>query len=208
MTLDHHNIQTNSEVATIIGGGPSLTDDQIEYIRLSSSDTIAVNDAYKKVPDATFFFATDIKWWYYHRKEMSSLDNGSCWTIEGVGKHFLKRYKSPKLNELSYTREYGLYNDKVHHGGNSGYIAIQFARLLGYKKIILVGFDHQHTFGKAHWFGDHDKTWFRKNAEDTERWLSNLDRLLTDINDVDIVNCSLQTAITSCRRSTLEYELL
>lgn len=192
------------DTAVVIGSGPSLTQDQITEIYDSGCHVIAVNDNYKLAPWADVLFACDIQWWYYHKELVP--DNIECWTIEGTGSHFKKRYKYPNLNEVPYIREFDVYDDKVHHGGNSGYIAIQLARLFGAKKIILVGFDHMHTNGKVHWFGDHDKEWFRKNAEDIDRWLDNIERLLRNI-DVDVVNCSNETAITTSRRSRLEFEL-
>lgn len=194
------------ETAVVIGSGPSLTSDQITEISESDARVIAVNDNYKLAPWADILFASDIKWWMYHKDHIPDIPE--CWTIEGVGSHFKKRYTYPDLNEIPFTREYGVYDNMVHHGGNSGYIALQLARLFGAKKIILVGFDHTHTNGKTHWFGDHDKTWFTKNADDTDRWLTNIERLLLDMRDVDVVNCSNETAIKNCRRSRLEFELL
>lgn len=193
------------DTAVIIGGGPSLTQEQVTYLINTSTYIIAVNNAYQLAPFADMIFACDIQWWYYH-KNLLKFSHG-CWTLEGVGSHFAKRHKTPVLNEIPFTRDYGIYDDKVHHGGNSGYMAIQLARLMGFKKIVLIGFDHQHTNGQTHWHGDHDKRIFNKNADDLDRWNSNMERLLTDITDVDIVNCSLETAITACRRSTLELEI-
>lgn len=199
----------NWDTAVIIGSGPSLKQWQLEHVYYSEAYVIAVNDNYKVAPWADAIFAGDIQWWYYHKDSVitDKLKGIEYWTLEGVGSHFAKRHESPKLKEVPYTRELGVYNDKIHHGGNSGYNAIQLARLFGAKKIILLGFDHQHTQGLTHWFGDHDKYHFKKNADDVDRWVSNFDNLMSLMTDVDVVNCSLETAITSCRRSDIETEL-
>lgn len=192
----------NWETAVVIGSGPSLTLEQVELVRKSRIKTIAINDCYKLCPWG-ILYASDLKWWIHHK---DNIINQECWTIEGVGKVFNKRYKSPLLNEVPYTTEYGIYDDKIHHSSNSGYGAIQLARLFGVKKIILIGFDHKHTYGKAHWFGDHDKKVFTKNADHTDIWLEKIEQLLVDI-DIEVVNCSIETAIKNCRRSTLDIEL-
>lgn len=194
------------DTAVVIGSGPSLSRDQIVEVHDSDAHVIAINDNYKLAPWADVLFASDIMWWYYHKDNIPT--GMECWTIEDVGDRFAKRYNYPNLNQVPFTKDYAVYNDKVHHGGNSGYISIQLARLFGAKKIILIGFDHTHTNGKAHWFGDHDKTWFRKNAEDTDRWLENIERLLLDMKDIEVVNCSNETAIRNCRRGRLEFELI
>lgn len=195
----------NWETTVIIGSGPSLTKAQVDYVYESEATVIAVNDSYKLCPWADMVFACDVKWWIHNREGISYHPN--CWTLEDIGCHFNKRFDRPILNEIPYTTEFGIYSDKVHHASNSGYVAIQVARILGAKKIILIGFDHQHTDNKRHWFGDHDKKVFSKNADNVDKWVTDIDHLLLHMSDVDIVNCSLQTAITGCRRSFIENEL-
>lgn len=189
----------------IIGGGPSLTQEQVDYARQSDARIIAVNDAYRLAPDADVLFACDIQWWYYHRKHVGT--QIECWTLDGVGTHFNKRHNDPRLNQIPFTRTYGIYDEMVHHGGNSGYVAIQLARLFGSERIVLIGFDHQATGGKKHWFGDHDPSHFRVNVDHIDLWKQRIERLIQDMDDVDIVNCSIETSIQSARRSTLHFEI-
>ncbi len=111
------------DTAVVIGSGPSLSRDQIVKIHDSCAHVIAINDNYRLAPWADVLFASDIKWWLYHKDKIPS--DMECWTIEGIGSHFKKRYNHPVLNEVQFTRDYDIYDDKVHHGGNSGYIALQ-----------------------------------------------------------------------------------
>lgn len=203
-------------VVVCIASGPSLTDDQVELVRKSGHKTITVNDSYVKAKWADVFYAADLTWWR-HNYGKTIVHRSTCemWTLEGNREHLAKHPKTYTMarhliHEVPFDRQPGLGLDKVHHGGNSGYHAVNLAYLFGAKKIILIGYDHQHTGGKAHWFGDHDKTKFNRNAEDTDRWLKNFDELAKDLESrgVDLVNCSIETAIDSCRRSTLEKELV
>jgi len=198
-----------------VASGPSLTDEQIRIAEESEHPIIVVNDNFKKVILPDIIFATDIVWWCNNYLDViDTIDPKytELWTIKDIGQNFKKKrphqYSIP-INEVGYFQQSGLGLTKVHHGGNSGYIAINLAYLFGAKKIILIGYDHQHTYGKAHWFGDHDKTKYRRNAEDTDHWIKNFSCLAKDlkINSIDLTNCSIETSLTSCRRSSIESEV-
>lgn len=90
---------------------------------------------------------------------------------------------------------------------NSGYQAINLAYQFGAAKIILIGYDMQHTGGKTHWHGDHPKG--LTNAQGIEGWRKCFTPLAEDLAaiGVDVVNCSNETALTCFRRSTLQAEL-
>jgi len=200
------------QTVVCIASGPSLTQDQVDQVEYSFLPTITVNNSFQLAPWCDIVFACDIKWWYqYYKQVCDTCFDADLWTIKGVGEHFGKKTKihEPKINEIGFTRNIGLEQDKVSHGGNSGYIAVNLAYMMGAKKIVLVGYDHQHTNGQTHWHGDHDKKVFTKNADDTDRWLRNFRVLATELNKkgIDVVNCSIETAINSCRRGILEEEL-
>lgn len=194
-----------SKSIVIIASGPSLDIDQIELIKKSDLDTMVINDNYKLLPSADYLFAADLKWWYKNYYEVP--DTIRLHTLKGHPQHLSKRLNgaSQRLIGIDFTPEFGLYDDKIHHGGNSGYMGLQLARLLGYNRIILCGFDCQHTYGKRHWFGDHDPKFFTKNADDVDRWKENFDKLSTLLynDDIDVINCSVQTALTCFRQESL-----
>ena len=199
------------ETVICIASGPSITQDQIELIRSTSHPVIAVNNTFLIAPWAYIIFDSDILWWYRYYDDVAEICSGELWTIDGVGDHFVKRTRKvdPPINQVGFDRELGLGNVRVNHGGNSGYIAVNLAYLMGAKKIVLVGYDHKHSNDQTRFHGDHDRTHFRKNAEDTDRWLSNFTWLAYDLkaSGVDLVNCSLDTAIESCRKGILENEI-
>jgi hypothetical protein len=196
---------------TIVASGPSLSFSQVELVRQAiasdRTECMAVNDNYVRVPECGHVFALDMKWWYRNYDNIPL--TAQLWTLDTVEQNFknFKKMKATRLNGIPFTREFGVYDDKVHHGGNSGYVAIQLARILGYDKIVLVGFDHQHADGKRHWFGDHDMSYYRKNADDVDIWQDKIENLALELDDVDVVNCTINTAIQGFRRSTLEQEI-
>ena len=193
-----------------IASGPSLTIDQVNHVRASGVDCMVVNDNYVMHPDARYIFAADMRWWYRHYNDVPKAM--ACYTLAGHPEHINKRVHGARdrLIGVSYDAKYGLYDDKVHHGGNSGYMAVQLCRILGYGKIVLLGFDMQHTGGKRHWFGDHDMRYFTKNADKVDDWAVLMDKWCYDAmaeGKVEIVNCTTQTALTIPRKSVIMTEV-
>lgn len=72
----------------------------------------------------------------------------------------------------------------------------------GAARIILLGFDAQHTNGRAHWFGNHPIG--LGNAGMTDKWLDKFAQLADDFSHIDIINASRETALTCFKRARLE----
>jgi hypothetical protein len=194
-----------------VASGPSITQHQIDLIKESGLFTICVNRTFELLPNCDAIFACDIRWWYeYYELTQSHSPKSKLYTIAGIADHFYKkRSKGQNIVQLDYESGIGLGKHKLIHGGNSGYMAVNLAYLLGAKKIILIGYDHQHTNGKRHWHSDYDKKKFPYNADNIDRMKDNFEGLAHDlINEgIDIVNCSIETALETPRRSTLEKEI-
>lgn len=204
-------MDTVTDTIICVASGPSITQKQIDLIKQSGLYTICVNRTFELLPNCDAIFACDIRWWYeYYNLTQTHSPKSELYTIAGIGSHFYKkRQKGQQIIELPYESGVGLGKDKLIHGGNSGYLAVNLAYLLGAKKIILVGYDHQHTNGKRHWHSDYDKSKFPFNADHMDRMVHNFEILSKDLidNGIDIVNCSIDTALTVARHSTLEKEL-
>ena len=197
------------KTAVVVASGPSLTKEDCELVENSGIDVLVVNDCYKMIPSAKYIFACDIMWWIVHYESVPKSMLAYTLNVAPVARKIVGADKF--LHELERTWDYGVYRQKVHHGGNSGYIAVQLAWQLGYDRLLLLGYDQKFApDGKRHWFGDHDKKKFAKNADEVETWPNLLDRLIGDMiryEHVDIVNCSRDTALTVPRRSTIDTEL-
>lgn len=89
---------------------------------------------------------------------------------------------------------------------NSGANAISFAAACGAKRIVLLGYDAQHTGGAKHWHGDHPKN--LKNAGTVEKWPAKFSEVAAQLPaDLSVINCSRATALTCFPRGELETAL-
>lgn len=111
-----------------------------------------------------------------------------------TGEKYSKNTQNPAYN-VKQIKDLNTY-------GNSGAGCISMAAQGGASRIILIGFDAQHTNGRAHWFGNHPVG--LGNAGMTDKWLENFEKLKQDFSHIDIINASRETAITCFRRARLE----
>lgn len=131
----------------------------------------------------------DRAWWLAHLAETTA--------FQGV------RYTSCVLGH----RGHGI--DRVpkpfEHYGNSGAGAIALAHKGGAAKIVLLGYDCQRTAGKSHWHGDHPRG--LGNAGSMPKWPKRFAEMAEAFKDVEIVNCSRETALTCFPRGDLSAVL-
>jgi hypothetical protein len=188
-----------------IASGPSITTEQIRLVKKHKSDlfVICVNDAYRLIAGYDAVFAADRQWWKEHYDKVeTNCKKAKLYTLEGHNP-----YKD-RLISIKHTKQVDLHdNVTAFHGSNSGQIAIHLAILLGFKDIILIGYDFKKSDdGKVHFFGDHPQ--HLKNATNIEQWLHNIDIFMSNHgHKANIVNCSNDTSINSIRRSNLEIAL-
>lgn len=126
----------------------------------------------------------DRKWWDNYAKELIGFDGVKYTPLMGI--KGTKRVDSMKTQ-------------------NSGAGAIAVAAGLGAARIILLGYDCQHTGGKAHWHADHPAG--MGNAGSVAKWPAQFESLKKKLSGVDIVNCTRSTALDCFRRAPLEDEL-
>ena len=72
----------------------------------------------------------------------------------------------------------------------------------GAARVILLGFDCQHSGGVSHWHGDHPN--HLGNAGLTTQWLDRFAKLAEDFKHIEIINASRETALTCFPRARLE----
>lgn len=70
-----------------------------------------------------------------------------------------------------------------------------------------MGYDMQHTGGKAHWHGDHPRG--LANAQRLDRYVSHFPALADDLRrvGVKVVNCSRETALNCFERADIREVL-
>lgn len=135
-------------------------------------------------------FALDFPWWENHIDEVNKDFLGARFSTNDLPEKFKSTYLSPA---------------KFKAYGNSGAACIALAAAGGARRIVMLGFDCQHTNGQAHWHGNHPQG--LANARQIERWPKLFQQLRDDHPDVDIVNASRQTALTCFPLEKLENTL-
>lgn len=151
------------ETAVLLGGGPSLTRDQIDAVHLRKFGVrgtplrvIAINNAYRVAPWADLLYFCEEKFWRWNRglAEWKSfpglkvaLETAACFAAEPEIKRLRNYGPSPGLEDA---------RDGLRHGWSSGYAAIGLAALLGARRIVLLGYDMKATAdGRTHWHKDY-----------------------------------------------------
>ena len=112
-------------------------------------------------------------------------------------------FKGERYSKNSQNPEYNVIQLKdLNTYGNSGAGCISMAAQGEAARIILLGFDAQHTNGLAHWHGNHPAG--LGNAGMTKQWLDKFKELSHDLSHIDIINASRKTAINCFKRAKLE----
>ena len=89
--------------------------------------------------------------------------------------------------------------------GNSGAGALLLAASYGACRIVMLGYDVQHTGGHAHWHGNHPGK--LGNAGRVADWPSQFATVAAQLPTVEIINCSRETALRVFQRAPLESVL-
>lgn len=185
-----------------VASGGSLSQAQVDLIAAARPAwrVFVVNTTWQRLPDADVLYASDQPWWDEHLPAVRAGFRGECWTSSRLVAH------RDRLHFVRCTANPGLSRTPgvVHSGHNSGYQTVNLAYLLGARRILLAGYDMQRTYGLSHWHGDHPGVLNR--GLNTSLWLENFNRLAPDLVQagVDVVNCSIETALTCFPRGDLQ----
>lgn len=217
------------QVVIVIGGGPSLTPEQIERVgawrERERIRCIAVNDAYLIAPFSDLLYFADGAWWRWHaqgiprlklgmtrgmvreafedfRGERCSLESSRAMICD-ERVHFLRNRDRPHHRAAISTEP-----DRVGSGRHSGFQALNVAILSGARRVALIGFDGRPNplDGETHWHGGHLTT-PHPAAWDLIQRSFNDARDAIAATGVDVVNCSPGSAINAFRAIALEQVL-
>jgi hypothetical protein len=139
----------------VIGGGPSLTLQDVEYCA-GRARVIAIKEAALLAPWADVLYAADAKWWRYMKG--AATFNGLKFAIEqSADQPPFDWAPYPDVHVLAQTGTEGLELDPtgLRTGYNSGHQAVNLAVHLGASRIVLLGFDMWRGPIGQNWFGDH-----------------------------------------------------
>ncbi len=153
----------NSETCFIIGGGPSKNTVLPDNSILDGKMILACNNAYKIFPNALCCHFADELWFNWHKTSIYTEFRGELTTSSLI------------YNERSFWATRGVtcfgkadpnHNDTIgitlnpHFvcGSNTGHQTINIAVHLGFKKIVLIGFDMHSVNDKTQWHNEHKRS--------------------------------------------------
>jgi len=193
------------EPAVLLATGPSLSKEQIEYIRpLHAEGKIRVfglNDAYKICDFIDVFYACDPKWWDCNMPSVMEFKCDHKWTQDQ------KKAKELGIRWVQGSSGKGmcLYKDKIHFGSNSGYQLMNLAWHYGIRQFFLLGYNMDVPAGKQqHFFGRHPKGLNQGN--NYRGFARQYDTIQKDIKNL-VINCTEPTMLRCFRQMPLEEAL-
>ncbi len=198
-----------------IGGGPSLTQAQVDHCR-DRVPAIAINNAYQLAPWASMLYACDAKWWRWHSEALyfagariTQVKRAADTTAASAAER--KKDVSelpPGVLWMDSVAKDGLSHDPrtIHQGRNSGYQAINLAVLLGARRILLLGYDMKRgPKGEHHWHGQHPDN----SPPPVNSFLPCYETLPEPLAAlrVEVINCTPGSALTMFPTADINEEL-
>lgn len=203
-------------ITVLVAGGPSYSEAQAALVNSAHAagkcHLLVVNRAWERHPQADVLYAADARWWRRYWPEVDRGFSGECWTCDAeIARAF------GLCHVKLHSRARGLVlEDGIASGSNGGYqligLAYKFLREHGEAgPIVLVGYDMQHTGGRAHWHKDYSgdidgKTTHWSNASGVKQWLPHFDQLAADLKRerIQVWNATAETALTCFERASLD----
>ena len=182
------------QTVVCLASGPSLTPGDVATVQMSGHVVIAVNCTFRVAPWAAVLYAMDRGFWQHYLPEIERTFSGAR-----VGMHLMPaRYRLATMKGVSGFRPYN----------NSGAGAISLAQYGGASRVLMLGYDLQHTGGRAHHHADHPRPLGNARQTSVDRWLVRFGELRKRLDSagVEYVNCSRATAL-DWPRMTIEEAL-
>lgn len=187
-------LQWPDETAVILASGQSLSDAQVEAVKLWHSAgrgrVIAVNTTFRRAPWADVLYACDGQWWQVYHAEAETTFRGALWTQDMTA----RRHYAINRVESVIKPGLGKTPGVIHQGGNGGYQAINLAYQAGVARIVLLGFDMHGT----HWHGKYSNGLPNTAPHLFKSWISGFDALAADLlkEGVEVINCAPGSRLT------------
>lgn len=158
----------------VIGGGPSVTQEQLDAVReWQGPDRIVmvVNKGFEKVPWADYVFSRDTQFLHKYQEE-----------LEDCGIQLV-------VGNVTFTPPWAIVKPTTSY--ISGSAAIEALAMMGCLTIYLIGADGHHN-GGTHWFEDYKTL---KNAPNIKEFDNFYTEALQIVGGVEVYNLSPGTAI-------------
>ena len=217
------------ETGIIVGTGPSLSNEQLDLVNsaklFGDARVFAINNSFEKVEATDVQLSCDGPWWRYYWprwKELRELPAMKFTWYPEIAKNFGIKYIRAIVKE-------GLSTDPgiVHINHGSGPMIINLALHFGISRLLLIGHDMKFApdyDGLKRKAGSSPRHYFGEYPKQLQHWpsvkvrqgvlnglITSYDSIQNDIQkrniDLEIINCTPGSALTSFPISTLEKEL-
>jgi hypothetical protein len=170
----------NDRDVVVVASGPSAAATDFGFVR-GRAQVLAVSLSWRLVPWADALFSSDQFWW---------VANNGCPDFAGR-----------KFTSSPYAaKRYGL--DVVWTtGNNSGLRAIHLAKVLGARRVLLIGFD-MHARDGLHWHEPHPKGLFNPSKAGMRLWCDEVHAAAKRLSGV--INCTPGSALQCFPTMSLE----
>lgn len=216
------------ETVVLIGGGPSLTFDDIERVSLEHGagrlKCIAINSAYLLAGFADVLYAADSHWHKWHREGVScerlglsaervrqafSGFAGQKCSIQNSGANITDDLVHILRNKTYPAHGEGLSLDQcaLVTGRNSGFQALNLAILAGAKTVLLLGFDGREVEGRSHFLGSHPRPTPLEAYPNYRKAMNEAEQPVREAG-VTVLNCSPGSVINTWPKVPLEVALI
>jgi len=149
---------------------------------------IVSNTTFRLCPWADLLVAMDAAWWFRHGAEVRRGFAGEAATV------------APDACQYGAS----VVDQPPEGFGNTGAMAVRLALDAGAARVLLLGYDCQHTGGRTHWHGSHPQG--LGDAASVARWPAHFDAVAaTGVGRV--INCTRETALTCFPRAPLAEAL-
>ena len=213
------------ETVAILGGGPSLTAEQVELVRLSGVKCIAVNNSYLLAPWADLLYFADSHWHEWNTKgidipglglkaaqvcamfasfagQKCSIQNSGA-NIKDDAVHMMRNINGVGKHGFGLSVDPGA----LVTGRNGGFQALNIAVLAGATQPLLLGFDGRpNRDGKTHFFGEHPRPTPQAAYPLYRQAMSEAERALKAAG-VTVLNCTPDSCIDAFPNVALEVVL-
>jgi hypothetical protein len=201
--IEHWKIprEWEGETAVVLGGGPSLKKDQLDYAIQRGFRRVAVNDAGLVFdPQADVICWGDPQWFTWNGEQLRL----------HKGKYKITWRDMPARPTLPYYRlqhprmpPHVSFDQGAVCANNSGMGGINIAALFGAKRILLLGFDMRCVEGKNHWHNRHKTPTAEHRYGELYRPPMELAALEYAAAGIEVLNCTQYSSLKGYRYANL-----
>ena len=181
-----------------IGGGSSLTVQDIDFCRDQGWKLATCNMGYQLCPDASIFYAMDKSWWANHGHDALKKLVRNC--IVWTGKKEWAEQWGLNLLTWNHDQPESSYSPYPGHANGNRLSGIQLINIVAWQRpslIVLLGYDNQ----GPHWHPEYTEDGTHTGILPKE---STDYATMAATCPIPIINASRQTSIEGIPRATLE----